>query len=255
VKGGFWADAAYVAERVLTCDELRAYVDRVSAEHGPGQEDSPGSRIRYLLGRRLVREGRRRDAGAYLPQALRARLFAYATALEQGGDPARTDRQRAGALWQAALILRYEGMELMGTEVEPDWFVYNGAYSADPASTARAEPAPDTVVRASADEQARAQEHAPAVDRRFHYRYLAAHLGSQAAALLPDNTDLTAKLLVAAGSWLRDRDPQAADVYYKQLVRRCGRTELGRNADELRWFPREVGFDPHSLLLEFLLEP
>jgi hypothetical protein len=133
--------------------------------------------------------------------------------------------------------------------------VYNGAYSADPASTARAEPAPDTVVRASADEQARAQEHAPAVDRRFHYRYLAAHLGSQAAALLPDNTDLTAKLLVAAGSWLKDRDPQAADVYYKQLVRRCGRTELGRNADELRWFPREVGFDPHSLLLEFLLEP
>ena len=38
--------------------------------------------------------------------------------------------------------------------------------------------------------------------------------------------------------WLQHRDPAAADRFYKALVRRCGRTALGRQADELRWFPK-----------------
>jgi hypothetical protein len=36
---------------------------------------------------------------------------------------------------------------------------------------------------------------------------------------------------------LKDRAPQEADRFYKALVRRCGRTPLGREADRLRWFP------------------
>ena len=60
----------------------------------------------------------------------------------------------------------------------------------------------------------------------------------EAANLLPDNHDETARILCIAGCWLKNRDPIAADVYYKALVRRCRKTALGAEADRLRWFPR-----------------
>jgi hypothetical protein len=45
------------------------------------------------------------------------------------------------------------------------------------------------------------------------------------------------RVLHTAGCWLKDQDPQTADIFYKALVRRCRRTELGRVADLNRWFP------------------
>jgi hypothetical protein len=48
------------------------------------------------------------------------------------------------------------------------------------------------------------------------------------------------RVLCEAGGWLQNRDPRAADRFYKALVRRCGRTPLGALADRLRWFPTAV---------------
>ena len=45
-------------------------------------------------------------------------------------------------------------------------------------------------------------------------------------------------MLWQAGTWLKSRDPKAADRFYKALVRRCGTTRLGQEADRLRWFPK-----------------
>ena len=55
---------------------------------------------------------------------------------------------------------------------------------------------------------------------------------------MPDNSELTAEVLYTAGCWLKDRDPKAADRFYKALVNRCRKTPLGRAADEKRWFPK-----------------
>jgi hypothetical protein len=55
---------------------------------------------------------------------------------------------------------------------------------------------------------------------------------------MPDNSDDTARVLCLAGTWLKLRDPQAADRFYKALVRRCRKTEMGALADKLRWFPK-----------------
>jgi LysM repeat protein len=49
--------------------------------------------------------------------------------------------------------------------------------------------------------------------------------------------DETARLLCVAGSWLKYRDPEAADRYYKALVLRCRKTAIGAKADQMRWFP------------------
>jgi hypothetical protein len=73
---------------------------------------------------------------------------------------------------------------------------------------------------------------------RWHYRYIASDLLWRAAALLPDQTDAKARVLLEAGNWLKYTYPKAADRYYKALVRKCDQTEIGRAAKAQRWFPR-----------------
>ena len=62
-------------------------------------------------------------------------------------------------------------------------------------------------------------------------------LVQNAASLLPNNDDRTARLLCTAGVWLRYRDPKTADSFYKSVVIRCPQTEIGKHCQELRWFP------------------
>jgi hypothetical protein len=90
---------------------------------------------------------------------------------------------------------------------------------------------------ASEDELRRASVPAADPDERFHYRFLAAAMAWQAALLMPDNSDATARVLCEAGNWIKYRDPQRADVFYKALVRRCRKTAIGDQADKMRWFP------------------
>jgi LysM repeat protein len=55
---------------------------------------------------------------------------------------------------------------------------------------------------------------------------------------MPDNSDETARVLCIGGSWLKNRDPEAADLFYKALVRRNRKTALGMEAERIRWFPK-----------------
>jgi hypothetical protein len=245
---GFWPDAAYVAERVLTVDELKTYVDSHwsvlsddALDHpntDPVTEAQPDPRkaIRYLLARRLTRDLRGNEAREYYPAEWQPPFDALVEALTNGWNEALPAGVRAAALFTAAQITRTNGMELIGTELWPDWHVSAGdliTYSAELRTNASLK-----VVPASRDELRRAQAHRPDPEERFHYRYQAAFLGLEAAKLMPNNSDETAWVLCISGSWLKARDPQTADIFYKTLVRRCRRTVLGEAADRLRWFPR-----------------
>jgi hypothetical protein len=126
-------------------------------------------------------------------------------------------------------------MELTGYELEPDATIFAGSYQyglADVRTNDESKVAP-----ISDEEKTRAEKSAAQPNKRFHYRYKAAELAWQAAQMMPDESDQTAQVLCQAGSWLKNRDPKAADPFYKALVRRCGHTDLGRRADILRWFP------------------
>jgi tetratricopeptide (TPR) repeat protein len=202
LRAGYWTDAAYVAERVLSVDELVAYAEGVTDE-----------KLRHLLARRLARLGRYDEARRFLPEPLRPKLAELVAGLLQ--------RDAAG-LWQAARILRWHGMELVGTELSPDWFLWGGSYDWGFDGEGRLAPVAEDVQ--------------PVL--RFHYRYCAAELAWEAATMMPDNSEATARVLCEAGTWLKNRDPQAADRFYKALVLRCRKTDLGQEADRLRWFPK-----------------
>jgi tetratricopeptide (TPR) repeat protein len=252
LRSDFWPDAAYVAERVLTLDELKAYVDSNWPVVSPEQiateretyadQDSPfcparlREQIRYLLARRLTRELRGNEARLYYPAEWTGQFDALVAALDTGWDETKPADQRAKALSEAAIITRTNGMELLGTEIEPDWHADFGYYDVNTVGD-RATNNPAKILVASQDELRRAAQHKPDPDKRFHYRYQAAALAWEAAKLMPNNSDETAIVLWQAGSWLKDRDPATADLFYKSLVRRNRKTALGAEADRRHWFP------------------
>ncbi len=247
-----WQDAAHVAEKVLTLEELQAYVDRhwpaTMEDRGAepefhGRFDEPFGRpvdprkIRGLLGRRLMRAERWNAAAPYLPSDMRSQARRLADSLKTGRDAAVSKKERAEALWRAAFILRYDGLGLVATETGPDWRMHHGNFEVGVETGTRFDPEQWPLFPPAADEAKRVAAAGPAPNKRYHYRHAAADLAWQAAGLMPDNDPETARVLCQAGSWIKARDPKSADRFYKALVRRCPNTELGRRADRIRWFP------------------
>jgi tetratricopeptide (TPR) repeat protein len=246
----YWLDAAYVAERVLTVDELKAYVDAnwpfvpqaeiTNTNEPPADASVAGpqrtERIRYLLARRLTRLNRGAEAREFFPAKWQPQYDALMRALNAGWDETQSTNQRATALFTAAVMTRTNGMELLGTEVEPDWHVHDGNFEFELTARHRANKELGAL-RATPEELRRAFTHKADPEQRFHYRYQAAFLAWEAAKLMPNNADETARVLCTAGSWLKARDPDTADIFYKALVRRCRKTAIGAQADWMRWFP------------------
>ena len=259
-KSELWNDAAYVAERVLTTDELKHYVGQLSvpaASPTPAakpiawdwqNEIGPVAKLRYLLGRRLVRENRNEEAVHYLFPPFDQLLRRYVEALHTGANQALPKPERALALFRAAWIARHDGMELMGTEMAPDGFTEGGEFPvpdlAKERISGKAEVSVDgeetkvapVVLKATRQEIQRLAKTKPSLDIRFHYRVIAGELAVKAAALLPDNSEEKADVINMAGRWTKEENEKVADKYFDLLERRAGETTIGRAAKTQRWF-------------------
>jgi hypothetical protein len=231
LRGDYWEDAAYIAERVLTLDELQKFVSTETLS-----EDN-SVRLKNLLARRLVRAGRSAEASAYFQKDYAVILAEFTSSLKAGNDPSRPAVARGLSLARAATLLRESGLELQGTELEPDFATTGGNYPGYSTFLAIRSKA-GGIAAPSDDEISRAIVVPATPNRRYHYRYQAADLAWQAAELLPDNSTELVTLLIEAGGWIKARDPQAADRFYKVLVNRCPDTDAGREARRLHWFPR-----------------
>ena len=256
VKGGLWTDGAFVAERVLTADELKEYVDHLPPDPPVRVEDNPpqettASRLRDLLGRRLVREDRYAEAAAYLPPAYAKILAKYAQALQDGANEKLSKQQRVQAWFTAAWLARYDGMELMGTEVAPDGFDSEGSFEDTDLAKQRLSGKYDTGVAIENSDKTvfkpmplpptkqeiqRLEKNKIRPDVRYHYRNIASSLALKAAALLKDNTDELADVLNAAGYWVKNTDEKAGFRIYKIIQTRCPKTEVGKASQGQDWF-------------------
>lgn len=271
LKSGYWEDAAYVAERLMETEELVGFVD----ERFPGvkggrldgksvdeklelvargwwwdEEGAAGERIRSLLARRLAREGKLGEAVDYYPDGLREIGRYYWKQMVTGRAEGLRKEARANALWQAAQVMRAFGMELRGTEGEPDAFVYGGALLATPVGSIRTGRAEEEWLRWDEEPMPKVGaverlmlETNVLPERRYHYRWLAAELAWEAASLMPGDSDETAWVLHIAGSWIRTADPQGADRFYKSMIWRNWETSLARETDYRRWFMYKSGWN------------
>ncbi len=250
IEGGHDEDASYIAERVLKLDELRSFVDghcpaiqpapAVNGDfHWNEQPDEVRASIRALLARRLARSELPDLAEEYFTGELRVKFHAYVRDVRTGFDVARPVAERAAAFWRAAQTAHQDGMNLLGTALEPDWSIWLGEYTMEPVGVERqalAHAAAGSLLAPPPAELAQLAA-TPVPAQRFHYRYRAADLAWWAASLMPNDSDETAKIIDDAGCWLKDRDPVAANKFFQALVIRCGNTALGQTAAKAHWFP------------------
>jgi hypothetical protein len=146
----------------------------------------------------------------------------------------------------------------MGTEVAPDGFLFDGDFPFDEiAQERRAGKYKATTFDKKADkdvtavkpltlkptkeEVERLTKNRVAPDVRWHYRVIAGFLAMKAAALLPDNAPELADVINMAGRWVTDRDQKSADAWYQILIKRAGKTEIGKAARAKHWFVDEQG--------------
>lgn len=127
-------------------------------------------------------------------------------AAETGWWPSR----RAENYFNAALMARNHGMELLGYEMAPDYATFDGNFSL-------ATPELKVGPLISEAEVKRQQTSAAKPDERFHYRYVATGLASQAADLLPHSSQAFAAVLCAAAGWGTSFEEEKA--FYQRYVK------------------------------------
>lgn len=230
--GGFHADAAYVAESVMSAEELLVYV------RGQNIGDVVKNKwLHELLGRRLARERYFKNARPYLSERDWHAFDRYVEKYRAARNKALPRVERARLLWEVAQMHVANGRRL--------FWLTNGCRPYDRAlkaglleRTESMEVEVEPVLPMSRDELYRVKRYGRPVVRMtpVHY-YDAGELAWEAAHLLPKQDPRAATMLWKAGMWIAAHDPQRADRYYQALVRRCGQTPLGKEADAKRWFP------------------
>jgi hypothetical protein len=227
-RAQYWQDAADIAERVLTLEELKKYVDQhvpAPADHKEkdrnhdGKVDeadqsvelSPEAKLRELLGRRMLREGRYDGAPAYFRPELKIKAEAYIAARETAASRWHFAATRAEAFYHAAEIARQQGLELLGYENAPDYAIWSGDFGGE-------EPLKSTDWM-GADEVKRQQASIAQPNIRWHYRNVAAELADQSADFLPARSQAFAAVLCKASGWVADSDASATRKYYQRYVR------------------------------------
>ncbi len=212
LQAGYWLDAAYVAERVLSIEELIAFVQARFPQTPPSPR-SPGARLRYLLARRLVRAQRIPEALSFIPQAFKEPLSRFEAARKE---------QTPESLWRAAKLARHQGMELMGTEVAPDWTYFDGINELPSTWSGRSAPPKEDepLLAPLGEERRRVRAHSPTPDLRFHYRHTASDLVLQATEAMPKSSQRAALMLCHAAGWHRRWHQERFSSLYRALVRR-----------------------------------
>ncbi|MCB9562961.1 MAG: hypothetical protein H6708_21360 [Kofleriaceae bacterium] len=229
-RGSYPTDVMHVAERVLTVDELRAFVDgRADADDVLDDRDGDGyayarawtRSLRDVLARRLMRVGRFTEALPYFDADNRTDAALLASALTRAAPDGghRDPIERAQALYEASRMARRHGMELLGTEHAPDWAAYDGQFDLGEYGIDGGWPRDEPSPWVSRGERGRIDGNAPTYRQRYHYRYLASALAEQAADLLPPRSQAFAAVLCHATAYVLSTDRDRVDELWLHYTR------------------------------------
>lgn len=275
LSSGCWEDAAYVAESVLTTNELVQFVktkatltpeERSRIKHyqfsfyndvesgAAGVHPLMKEKLMNLTGRKLIREGRISEGRLLLHPSIRKNFDKYQALLATGNHGKTPKLERAKAMFTAARLMRRRGVYWRGPENDVVRFDLGG-YAPDH---------PEEIIHARLTGQARINPYqgdgdmnqwkkiplfipsTPPERKRlrqssvqlpmYQHVRLASALAVKAAALLPDNTEETADVLNQAGRWIQDIDNPRADKIYFKIEQRCDKTTIGAAVIARHWF-------------------
>ena len=222
-------DAGYIAETVMSPEELLEHMKISEIAQGEGW-------LRGLLARKLARYEHFKEAREYLPEKDHKQLDEYVKLYSYAVNEKNPVKKRVESFQKAASIRSNEEMFGYADGARPSLRIYTAGMKY--AKVYDHHNASDNLYPVmSEDEKARV--------RKYYRRYGkvsipnmdAALLEYRAAMLLPENDDEAAALLNEIGFETR-LDPEFADKFYKTLVLKFGKTDIGKYADKRRWFSR-----------------
>lgn len=272
--GNCWKDAAYVAERTVTTEELVQFVktkavlkpeekDQVRGDEvTPAQVDVERKRnIAGLAARRLIREGKIAEGRALLDETTLGYFDNYQQLIATGENIQKPKPERAKAYFKAALMLRGFGWRWRGTEDDLERIEWGGysngggeelvtsrligvvkAEDSEPDENGK-KPAKTQplFIPSTPLEKKRIAQSNPKTAKLLSFTTVASDHAAKSAALLEDNTEELADVLNSAGRWIQDIDNPAADKLYFQLEKRAAKTQIGKAVIEKHWFIEPQG--------------
>lgn len=215
----YQGDVDYIAERVLTPDELKGFVDQaVPAPDGaakcevsywtPTPEGSV-CQLRNILARKLVRAGRISDSLRYFDPTVREYAQAYAQAMAGLAQGSSLDRAKAYST--AGALEREQGMELIGYAGPPDEASIGGDFDFGPG-----QPKLEGEF-ITPNERLRFNSTQAQPNVRYHYREIAADHAAKAADLLPPRSQAFAASLCQATQWTTDENRK--NGFYQRYIK------------------------------------
>lgn len=213
----YWQDTAYIAERVLTLDELKSFVALHPVTTVPEKaqwhyfgDTAVEVLLHHLTARRLMRAGEYQQAQDYFVDPELKQLAKRYQDYAEKAASSWTDNAKAEALFEQAKLAREHGLELLSFELAPDYQVFYGQFEPYEFDTK----APTLPLA----ELQRVKSSASTYSNRFHYRQLAAELSAEAAKLVPHNSQAFAATLCHSTKWLLIRQPELAQGYYQKYL-------------------------------------
>ena len=266
-EGGYGTEALYVAECLLSVDELKEHVERRHIAGPPAMNfnqgwNEPLENLEQELSSRLMRAGQLELALQYVKPAIRPQAMNYVLLRRAAERTDLEDRSRADAYWRSALTIRTIGEEvvhapfgLSWSSGGEGWYVGYGYFPRVRLGKAGEDlPVPSSILLEASPEEKRRLlawqdthvDHPDLSERDA--RYAAFRHALQAVRLLPDNDPAGAEILQYAGNLLKYRDPKAAQPAYVLLVTRFKETRYGKHALKARWFSSERPSPPSDII-------
>jgi hypothetical protein len=264
-KGDYTEETSFVAECVMTIDELKAFVDERRKAAPTGTTKGPAIDDRFptkkILASRLFRAGRLEEALDYVAPEIRAQAHNYVFMMRLAERTDIADRTKADAYWRAALIINQIGEEILhasfgldwtGATDEPQWYIGYGLLPLkrlQPDSSTRI-----TLITSPTREEAlRVQtwlaEHIEKpVRSERDASYAVFDLALKAARSLPNNDPAGGQILQFAGNLLKFVEPKAANPAYVLLATRFKQTPYGEHALNRHWFSKERPNPPADII-------
>ena len=264
--GGYGVEALYVAECLLTLDELKQHVitRRKNGQTTVKIEShwqEPFDDLEQELASRLMRAGRLEEALEFVAPALRSQATHYVL-LRRGAERADLgDRSRADSYWRCALAIRELGEVILHAPYGQSWTSSGGWHVGygyfprlrlgkpqddQPLPTMKLVAAGQEELRRLSEWQAQHIDNPDLAERDA--RFASFRHAMQAAELLPANDPAGAVILQYAGNLLKYRAPKTAASAYRLLVTRFPQTPYGAYALKSHWFSPERPSPPSDII-------
>jgi hypothetical protein len=264
-RGDYTEESSFVAECVMTIDELKAFVDQRRKADPAQTTKGPSNDAFYptkkILTSRLFRAGRLEEALDYVSPEIKAQAYNYVLFMRLAERTDIADRTKADAYWRAALIVHQIGEEILhasfgldwtGAADEGKWYV---GYHLLPLKRLQPDSATRvTLITSTTKEEAlRVQtwlaEHIEKpVRSERDASYAVFDLALKAARSLPNNDPAGGQILQFAGNLLKFVEPKAANPAYVLLVTRFKQTPYGEHALKRHWFSKERPNPPADII-------